>query len=270
MHADVRSGIAGTCPICKMRLIPRSTRLGNYRMEVQTVPDPPVAGQLTSLGLLVRDPHSQARVRDFELLHDRFLHLFVVSQDLEFFAHVHPHLDADGRLSTDLVLPRQAMYEMYADFTPAGGTPQLLQRGIIVKGSRAVVADGRVHLSPDLASKIDGSVRVGIHAPDMIAGRQQLLTFSVENAETSEPVRDLEPYLGAQAHLFSVSDDLADAFHSHPIAEVSSATGPDVSFQVAFARAGAHRVWVQVQRAGRVSTVAFNVAVLPALQDRSD
>jgi hypothetical protein len=233
-------------------------------MDVHTVPDPPVAGHLMSLGLLVRDPQSQARVRDFELLHDRFLHLFIVSQDLEFFAHVHPHLDSDGQLSTDLVLPRPAMYEMYADFTPAGGSPQLLQRGIIAKDSRASIVDGRVHLSPDLAPKIDGSVRVGIHAPDVVAGRQLLLTFSVDNAETGEPVRDLEAYLGAQAHLFSVSDDLADAFHSHPIADVSSATGPAVSFQVAFARAGAHRVWFQVQRAGHVSTVAFTLPVLPA------
>jgi hypothetical protein len=247
-----------------MALIPRTTRLGDDLMDVRSTPAAPVPGQPTTIDIVLRDSQSLRPIRSFELLHDRFLHLFVVSQDLAVFAHVHPHLGEDGRLSTSIVLPRTGAYQLFADFTPAGGTPQLLQRSIIARGSPDALYQGRAHLAPDINAKEDGGLRARVSAPDVVAGRQLLLTFAIEDAQTGAPVRDLEPYLGALGHLFSVSEDLADAFHSHPVAEISSGAGPDLTFQLAFARAGVDRVWLQVQRGTIVSTFGFTIAVLPA------
>jgi hypothetical protein len=103
-----------------------------------------------------------------------------------------------------------------------------------------------------------------VNVPDPVAGRQFLMTFSVEESRTGAAVKDLEPFLGTQAHLLTVSEDLEDAFHSHPLAAVSSVSGPDIVFQTAFPRAGLYRVWIQVQRSGRVSTFAYTVPVIPA------
>jgi hypothetical protein len=57
------------------------------------------------------------------------------------------------------------------------------------------------------------------------------------------------------------SADLSYASHSHPLAEAGPSSS--VVFQVLFARAGMHRVWVQFQRDGRVITAPFTVAVEP-------
>ena len=264
MHADVRSDTAGTCPICKMSLVPKPTRLGDYLMDVRSTPAAPLAGQSTTFDIVLRDPQSRRPIRSFELLHDRFLHLFVVSQDLAVFAHVHPHLGEDGRLSTSLVLPQTGAYQLFADFTPTGGTPQLLQRSIIARGSSGTLYQGRAHLTADVNPKDDGGLRAKVSVPDVVAGRQFLLTFTIESARTGAPVQDLEPYLGAPGHLFSVSEDLADAFHSHPVAAISSGAGPDLTFQLAFARAGLNRVWLQVQHVAVVSTFGFTIAARPA------
>ena len=70
---------------------------------------------------------------------------------------------------------------------------------------------------------------------------------------------DLEPYLGAPGHLVIASADLGDIVHSHP-ADVSS-RGPAVAFEAVFPRAGLYKLWLRVQRAGRVETLTFVIAV---------
>ena len=81
------------------------------------------------------------------------------------------------------------------------------------------------------------------------------MTFSFTDALTGRPVTDLEPYLGAPAHMLVVRADLADAIHAHP--EEVATGGPTVSFHPLLPAEGAYKVWIQVQRRGRVITVPF-------------
>ena len=84
-------------------------------------------------------PHTLATVRRFELVHERVFHLFIVSRELEYFAHVHPTLHADGSLDVDVELPRAGVYQMIADFLPVGGSPQLVQKSIVTAGYTGVL-----------------------------------------------------------------------------------------------------------------------------------
>ncbi len=65
---------------------------------------------------------------------------------------------------------------------------------------------------------------------------------------------DLEPYLGASAHLLIVSVDLTEAIHGHPQGEGS---GPVLSFAPLIPQPGPYKLWIQFQRGGRVSTASF-------------
>ena len=125
------------------------------------------------------------------------------------------------------------------------------------------MAAARAHLAPDLGPKIDHGLRMRLHVPEASAGRELLLAFTAEDVRRRMPVGDLEPYLGAEGHLMMIGEDLVDAQHSHPVAAISSASGPDLVFQTSFPRAGLYRVWLQVQRAGEVSTFAYTIPVLP-------
>ena len=49
---------------------------------------------------------------------------------------------------------------------------------------------------------------------NLVAGKEGRLTFTVTDAKTGAPVTDLEPYLGAPAHMLIVRRDLSDAVTS--------------------------------------------------------
>jgi len=261
MHPDVRGKAGDKCPLCGMTLV-RATAVdyAAYVLDVETIPRVVRPQQKARVRFFVRDPRSLATVKRFDLVHERVFHLFVISQDLEYFTHIHPALRSNGSLDVDIELPRAGVYQLIADFMPEGGSPQLLQKTIVTAGYTGPLLAPPA-LKRDIDDKIVGGARVKLTMPEPIAGREQLVTFDLEDAATGVPLRDLEPYLGAAGHLLLVSADLSIASHSHPIAEMSSAGGPTVVFQMIFPRAGDYRMWVQFQRHGEVLTSSFTVPV---------
>jgi hypothetical protein len=261
MHPDIRGKEGDACPICKMSLVrAAATDYNAYLLDVEITPRVLHARQRARVRFSIRDPHTQMKVRRFELVHERVFHLFVVSQDLEYFAHIHPTLRSDGSLDVDVELPRAGVYQLIADFLPVGGAPQLVQKSIVTAGYTGALAV-TPHPAPDLADKIVGGTRVKLTMPEPLAGREQLVTFDLQDAATGAPVADLQPYLGAVGHLLLASADLAIAAHSHPVAEMSAQAGPTVVFQMLFPRAGDYKIWVQFQRRGEVLTAAFTTPV---------
>ncbi len=82
------------------------------------------------------DPATGAAVNQFEVVHEKLFHLFIVSQDLQYFAHVHPQLD-DGVFRLETSLPKPGTYRLLADFYPKNGTPQLAPLTITTAGYTA-------------------------------------------------------------------------------------------------------------------------------------
>ena len=264
MHPDVRGKAGDTCPICRMALVPAAASdYQAYRLEVDIVPAAIRPGDSAHVRFLVRDPRTALIVRRFEPVHERVFHLFIVSRDLEYFAHVHPALHPDGTLDVDIAVPRAGAYQLIADFVPSGGGPQLIQKSFVTAGYDGPVA-AVPRLAPDVTDKIAGGSRVALTMPPPIAGREGLITFDVIDQTTGRAVDNLEPYLGATGHLLIASADLEIAAHSHPVAAISSASGPTIVFQTLFPRAGVYRMWMQFQRRGEVCTVPFTVTVAAA------
>jgi len=261
MHPDVRGREGDKCPLCGMMLVrAAATDYSAYVLDFETDPHVLRPRQKARARFYVRDPRSLATVRRFDPVHERVFHLFVISQDLEYFAHVHPTLHRDGSLDVDIELPRPGMYQLIADFLPAGGSPQLIQKSFVTAGYTGPLV-AVPNLARDIADKVVGDTRVSVTMPEPIAGREQLVTFELHDAATGAPVTDLEPYLGAAGHLLLVSSDLDIAFHSHPVAEISAQRGPTVVFQILFPREGDYRMWVQFQRHGEVLTSPFTIPV---------
>ncbi len=247
MHPAVRSADPGTCPVCAMPLVPiPPPKIGEYRLDVVQMRD---RGQGTrGLEFAVREPGTGALVTDFAVVHERRFHLFVVGRDLRYFAHLHPDLTSGGKWRLDHPLP-SGEYMLVADFLPIGGTTQMVQKAIIVTGGPAMTA------RTDEANGL--SVRM--QTEDVGIGKHALLTFTVSDAKTGQPVTDLEPYLGAPAHMLFVRRDLSEAIHAHPAEPATS--GPTVSFHPIIPAAGDYKLWIQFQRAGKVSTTSFEFTV---------
>jgi hypothetical protein len=220
-----------------------------YRVDLKIAPRVLKPGVLAKMVFRIREPQSGKPVNRFEVLHEKLFHLFLIGQDLRYFAHEHPEPRPDGSFTFAAKLPDAGEYRLLCDFYPSGGTPQMIAKTIIVSGA------GPKHpLVEDLEPKQAENVRVSLRMePDRpIAGIKTMLFFELDQAE------GLQPYLGAWGHLLAASSDLIDMIHAHPAWEEG---GPRIQFNVIFPRPGIHRVWAQFQRNGVVNTVAFNVPV---------
>lgn len=206
------------------------------------------------LRIAVKQEHGAGNVRKFAIVHEQPLHLWVVGDGLEFFAHEHPAAQPDGVFMVDLALPRPGPYMAIVEFQPEPGVPQMVHQAFTTGSAFGRPARPAVDVNPKI---VDG-VRVSLDATKLKAGERQPLVVRFEDAATGAAVTDLEPYLGAAAHLLAVSADLTEAVHDHPVAD---ARGAAIAFNPLLPRAGVTKVWVQFQRGGKVGTAPFVIDV---------
>lgn len=272
MHPEVTSLAAGTCGKCGMALVagdPYDQR--EYRLAIALDPPAPRAGTAVRLWLKVFEPLSGAAVTAFQVVHDKLFHLFVVSQTLEHFFHLHPEPQADGSFAIELTLPEPGPYRLFADFLPVGGTPQVLDRLIVTADYAGPLAASRARLPREVPTtrSADGStVHFELQPPRPVAGREVTLKFHLRDERTGTDVRDLEPYLGAWGHTLVLSEDTFEYVHAHPVEYLPEDRtgvygGPDLTFNALFPRPGRYRLWMQFNRRGTVGTVPFTVEVVP-------
>src|SRR5689334_6803163 len=132
MHPDIRGKAGDTCPICGMKLVPApAADYQAYRLDLHVTPSAPRPGQPAQVRFFVRTPETGTIVRQFDTIHERLVHFFVIGHDLTYFTHVHPALHADGSFEQDVTLPYAGAFRLIADFLPTGGAPQLLQQSIV-------------------------------------------------------------------------------------------------------------------------------------------
>jgi hypothetical protein len=223
-----------------------SASAGGYTLDLSTKT---LAGEGGQLKFVIRDPDGEV-VRKFRGTHERELHLIIVSRDLWDYAHLHPTRDAQGNWSVSLPRLEPGTYRVYADFAVAEGPALTLRHEATVPGERplrplppassAVRVDGF-----DIA--LDGKLKAG----------STMLTTRVER--DGAPA-ELEPYLGANAHLVAIRAEDGAFLHVHPLQD--DRPRHEVSFNAHFRSAGSYRMFLDFQVDRVVRTAAFTVEVL--------
>ncbi|QXJ22933.1 hypothetical protein AGRA3207_004014 [Actinomadura graeca] len=211
-------------------------------------------GEPTDFRFTVNGPDGRP-VTGFTPLHGKRLHLIIARRDLSGFQHLHPAEVGGGVWAVQVVLPKAGTYRFFTDVQPEGAKQQLtLGADIFAEG------DGRFTPlpEPEQVARVDGyEVRLsGSLAP----GRTSRLVLSV--GKDGEPVTDLQPYLEAYGHLVALrSGDLA-YLHVHPDGEPGDGktkAGPGITFYAKVPSAGAYRLYLDFQHAGKVRTAEFTV-----------
>jgi hypothetical protein len=270
MHPDVITTEPGKCPRCSMDLVAGNPlALPDFRLKVETTPKLLKPGQPTTFRFSVHHPISGAPARDFAVMHEKLFHLFVISRDLEEFAHIHPEHHADGSFTIQHTLPKPGHYKLFADFLPMGGGAQITGHPLATVGVESDLTAATATLTPDavLAKTVDGvKVEILNERATILGGEEVDLIFRFTDAKTDTPITDLERYLGAWGHLVILSEDMTDYVHAHPREEtqpdpnVPSLGGPEVLFDALLPKPGTYRAWLQFQRGGVLSTVSFTFA----------
>jgi hypothetical protein len=196
-----------------------------------------------SLGFHINGPDGRP-VTEFDVEHEKRLHLIVVRRDGSNFRHVHPEMAPDGTWSVPLRLGEAGSYRVFADFKPENGEKTTLGADVQQAGdyrprqhgvSRTFTVDGyEVTLDGDLTTGTASTVTIGI-------------------TRNGRPVTDLQNYLGAKGHLVALrAADLA-YLHVHP-------EGSDqVKFAVEVPTAGTYRLFLDFQHENKVRTAEFTL-----------
>lgn len=217
------------------------------QLEERSLP----AGQQTPMDFVILGPDGDP-VSDYEVAHDKELHLIVVRRDLTGFQHVHPTRAADGTWSVPLDLSTAGDYRVFADFVPTGHDGITLGADLSVAGSFAP----QPLLAQSRTAEVDGyTVTL---AGDLVAGESSKLTLSV--SRDGAPVTDLQPYLAAYGHLVALRDGDLAYLHVHPAGEPGDGVtpaGPGITFYATIPSGGNYGLFLDFQHNGVVHTAAF-------------
>ena len=88
-----------------------------YRAEFKTEPAEVKAGEPAAIIFTVRDMKGEI-VRDLAVVHEKPMHLLVISDDLSEFYHLHPEQGPDGSLRVVHTFPYGGNYGLYVDYAP--------------------------------------------------------------------------------------------------------------------------------------------------------
>ncbi|WP_421118141.1 hypothetical protein ACE2AJ_12075 [Aquihabitans daechungensis] len=203
-------------------------------------------------------------VDDYDVEHDKELHLIVVRRDLSGYQHVHPVRADDGTWSTTLDLSAAGTYRVLADFTPAGH-----DRGLTLGTDLTVDGDATPTAlpAPALTAEVDG-YEVTLEG-QLVPGQTSPLTLTV--SRNGEPVDDLQPYLAAYGHLVALrTDDLA-YLHVHPDGapgDGETPAGPGITFYAEVPTADSYRLFLDFRHGDEVHTAEFTAfATAPSPDD---
>jgi hypothetical protein len=213
-------------------------------------------GQESELSFRILD--GEAPVRDFEVEHEKRMHLIIARRDLTGFQHLHPELDADGAWRTPVTLPESGDYRVFADFK-RDGENQTLGADLTVPGDATThelpPAAGTAETGDGYEVRLDGA---------SVAGAESELTFTV--SKDGRPI-DVEPYLGAGGHLVALRENDLAYLHVHPTGQ---AGGSAIAFATEFPSEANYRLFLQFKHEGTVHTAAFTRTVSEAGSGAAD
>jgi hypothetical protein len=224
-------------------------------LVVQTDPSAPAAGRPTALRLMIHDADG-TMAKDFLTVHDKKVHLIIVRDGLDEFAHLHPDIDAAGTMTTTYTFPIAGTYRLFADYHQVGRAPATARAEVAVSGE----ARPAPALRPDAPGVVSGDgLTAEVAVEGAAAGGEATIRFTLTDPN-GRPVADLQPYMGAMGHLVVVSGDGRKYVHAHS-AEGNADRPNVVSFQAHFPHAGFYKGWGQFRWKDNVRVVPFVVKV---------
>ncbi|MBI4885332.1 MAG: hypothetical protein HY826_14890 [Actinobacteria bacterium] len=221
-----------------------SASADGYRLVANS--DAISAGEPSTLTFRIENSNGSTTT-DFEILHDRRMHLIVLSRNLVDYLHLHPTDDASGLWTVDVPALAAGSYRIYADFQPRGSQRLTLASDLLLPG---LVEFGDLP-APAPVSEVAG---LSVALSGEPATGESDLTFDVSRDGTAIVT---DRYLGAAGHLVAIRTDDLGFLHVHPLA---GDAGP-VRFALELPTPGVYRLFFDFSVEGDVHTASFTIEV---------
>lgn len=219
---------------------------GGYTLEPLTPVLPAGTGAEIAFRITGADG---AAVTDFDVTHEKRMHLVLLRRDTAGFQHLHPTMSGDGTWRVPATLDGGGTYRAFADFVPAGGAPTTLGVDLSAPGPFEPVTP-----QPSRVAELPGGYQVRLDG-ELAPGATAPLTLTV--TRDGRPVTDLQPHLGAAGHLVVLRGGDLGYLHVHP--EDAPGTGPEITFHAEVPSAGTYRLFLDFRHDDAVHTAEFTV-----------
>jgi hypothetical protein len=184
-------------------------------------------------------------VKEFEVSHEKLLHLIIVSEDLVRYHHIHPTKRDSGEFQIDYPLPDGA-YKAFIDAKPVGYGYHVEPLPFTV-GSNVTPEKASLTPDEDFVSNKNG-VTVTMTPTSLNVGEPITLDFKIEGGTP-------EPYLGALGHVVILDQNGEKFIHVHPLSE------NETRFETQFDQPGLYKIWGEFQFNGEVHIYPFVVEI---------
>lgn len=217
---------------------------------------PIVKGQPAQLGFQILNAEGKSLPPEFLTTnHTQKLHTMVVDSSLTDYHHLHPTYDPKSRMYVCEFTPNTShSYRAWHDFTLQSNGQQHYQ-------SLRLPTPGALPVPPVIrqTSHVNaGDISATIQPQSPLKmGEDGVLTVSLTDSNGA-PVTNLEPIMGASAHLVGFSQDGNHMIHCHPLSDGANGT---LKFHITPERAGPTKFFLQIKRQGHETVVPFGQMV---------
>jgi hypothetical protein len=202
-------------------------------------------------------------INDLKELHTQKIHLLIIDDSLEDYTHEHPiALNETGLYEFKWSQKKQGNYRIWADLFPLDTNAQEYVQADLVSGKEAKT---EINRTTSLENTIEGyTFKLSFDTDNLLAGKPALGKVNITDAK-GNPVKDLEPVMGAYAHFVGFSDDMRTVVHIHPMGEeptkLSDRGGPELQFHIIPEKAGFIKLFAQVNIKGKEIFVPFGLNI---------
>lgn len=197
---------------------------------------------------------------DLKIVHEKRVHLLLVRDDMTQFQHLHPTyqtVEGNGRWVAETIIPEQGTYHVYVDIAPEKEDP------LVLKTAVQLIGPARTKTFPtptsDTSITMDGIRTALTTSFPIVTGQATRLVFSL--TENGQPVKNIDPYLGAFGHVVILHHNAPEDFlHVHPVTQTKPTDGK-VEFETTFKTKGRYTLYAQFNVNGSVKTFPITIDV---------
>ncbi|MEK7673200.1 MAG: hypothetical protein AAB373_04925 [Patescibacteria group bacterium] len=222
-----------------------------YHVEVLTLPEQIIPNKEEKFEFQIITNNGEIQ-KVFEIMHEKLMHLVIVRKDLQEFQHLHPTIDPKTGIATaNITFPTSGPYRMFFEFTPEYQSSITLDIDI---GGNTSFQPQELEISKEATQKI-GDYEVTYNFPKIIKTNEEI-EYSLEVQKNSQPVTDLENYLGAKGHSIILKEGSLIYVHTHP------KNNEDLTFGTNFTEPGKYKIFTQFQHNGKIMRAEYVVEVV--------
>ncbi len=220
-------------------------------------------GKENILTILIKDSQGKPVTLDkLQVVHTKKVHFLVADETLSDYQHLHPDAGKQAGTYVASFTPKNSdTYKLWADVTPVGGKQQFV--AVTLKGKKPC-SSPCVKKAVASYGKAGGLNATLSFEKPLKAGEADMGMVKITD-QTGSPVTDLQPVMGAFAHIVGLYEDFATVAHVHPMGKEPASNdergGPDLQFHLEPKKEGFLKLYVQVKRDGKDIFIPLGVSI---------